>query len=98
MSNPFLLTDRVAIVTGAARGIGKAIVEAFIDADARHVVAADVLEDELDTLAATHERVSAAVLDITNESGWQALIAQTVETHGAVDILVNNAEIGRAHV
>jgi 3alpha(or 20beta)-hydroxysteroid dehydrogenase len=93
MSNPFLLTDRVAVVTGAARGIGKAIVEAFIDADARHVVAADVLEDELNALAATHERVSAAVLDITNEGGWQALIAQTVETHGAIDILVNNAGI-----
>jgi len=93
MSNPFLLTDRVAIVTGAARGIGKAIVETFIDADVRHVVAADVLEEELDALAAAHDRVTGKPLDITDEAGWRTLVAQTIDTHGSVDILVNNAGV-----
>jgi len=93
MSNPFLLTDRVAIVTGAARGIGKAIVETFIDADVRHVVAADVLEEELDALAAAHDRVTGSTLDITDEAGWRTLVAQTIDTHGSVDILVNNAGV-----
>lgn len=93
MSNPFLLTDRVAIVTGAARGIGKAIVETFIDADVRHVAAADVLEEELDALAAAHDRVTGNTLDITDEAGWRTLVAQTIDTHGSVDILVNNAGV-----
>ncbi len=93
MSNPFLLTDRIAIVTGAARGIGKAIVETFLEAEIGHVVAADVLQEELNELAEAHSRVSAAVLDVTDEQGWRELAAATVEAHGGLDILINNAGI-----
>ena len=93
MANPYALTDRVAVVTGAARGIGKAIVETFLEADARHVVAVDVLEDELQALAERHERVTAARLDVTDEQGWTDLASTTATTHGRLDILVNNAGI-----
>ena len=93
MSNPYLLTDRVAVVTGAARGIGKAVVEAFVEADASHVVAADVLRDELNELAEAHERVSAAVLDVTDQDAWRKLAADTVAAQGGLDILINNAGI-----
>lgn len=91
MPNPYALTDRVAIVTGAARGIGKAIVETFLESDARHIVAVDILEDELGKLAADHDRVTAAHLDVTDESGWRELASATAEAQGGVDILVNNA-------
>lgn len=93
MPNPFLLTDRVAIVTGAARGIGKAVVEAFVEADAAHVVAADILQQELNELAEAHARVTAAALDVTDQDGWRKLAADTVAAQGGLDILINNAGI-----
>ena len=93
MPAPFLLTDRIAIVTGAARGIGKAIVETFLEAEIGHVVAVDLLEEELNELAKAHSRVSAAVLDVTDEEGWRKLADATVEAQGGLDILINNAGI-----
>ena len=93
MSNLHSLSGRTAIVTGAAQGIGKAIVEAFVEADAGHVVAADIQEGPVQALAAEHDRVSAAVLDVTDAAGWQALTERTVAVQGGVDILVNNAGI-----
>ena len=93
MPNPYSLSGRTAIVTGAAQGIGKAIVEAFVEADAQHVVAADIKEEPLQAFAAEHDQVSAAPLDVADEAGWQALVARTVDAQGGVDILVNNAGI-----
>jgi len=93
MPNPFLLTGRVAIVTGAARGIGKAVVEAFVEADAAHVVAADILQEELNELAEAHARVTATALDVTDQDGWRKLAADTVAAQGGLDILINNAGI-----
>ncbi len=93
MPNPHSLSGRTAIVTGAAQGIGKAVVEAFVEAGAQHVVAADIEEEPLRAFVAEHDRVSAAALDVTDEAGWQALAEQTVTAQGGVDILVNNAGI-----
>ncbi len=93
MSNPYSLSGRTAIVTGAARGIGQAIVAAFLEADASHVVAVDIDDEPLRAVAAEHEQVSAAVLDVTDETGWQALVAKTVAAQGSLDILANNAGI-----
>ncbi len=94
MSHPHSLQNRVAIVTGAARGIGKAIVSMFIQADARHVVCADLLEDELADLQKEFgDRVTPAVHNITDASGWKDLVARTVSAQGRLDILVNNAGI-----
>ena len=62
--NDLLLTDRVAVVTGAARGIGKATALAFADLGA-HVAVCDMLEDELDeTVTAIRDRGGRAISDV----------------------------------
>ncbi|GAA1968898.1 glucose 1-dehydrogenase [Isoptericola halotolerans] len=90
------LTDRVAVVTGGARGIGAAYVRALHDAGAR-VVVADLLEDAGSALAAElGERARFVALDVTDEDRWQEVVADTVEAWGGVDVLVNNAGIANA--
>lgn len=86
------LTDKVALVTGAARGIGKAVAEAFLAADVRHLVCADLQEDLLASLPAS-KRLSAVKLDVTQEGAWQALVTQVIREQGAIDVLVNNAGV-----
>ena len=85
------LQDKVALVTGAARGIGAAIAEAFVREGAR-VVASD-----LDTAAgvANAARVGAAwlPLDVREELAWIAALARLLDDHGRLDVLVNNAGI-----
>ncbi|MFV2142731.1 glucose 1-dehydrogenase [Isoptericola sp. G70] len=90
------LTDRVAIVTGGARGIGAAYVRALHDAGAR-VLVADLLETEGAALAhELGERARFAVLDVTDEDGWTRVVDDTVASWGAVDVLINNAGIANA--
>lgn len=91
-NSPFSLTGKVAVVTGAARGIGRAIAAAFVAADAEHVVCVDILEDALADIEQTAQ-LSTAVLDVSDEAGWRTLIDATLEAHGHVDVLVNNAGI-----
>ena len=91
-TSPYALTGKVAVVTGAARGIGRAIAQAFVAADAQHVVCADILEDALAEIEQT-PRLSTAVLDVTDEAAWRAVVAATLETQGHIDVLVNNAGI-----
>ena len=85
------LKNRVAIVTGAARGIGLAIAEEFVKQGAT-VVMADVLDDvgqvEAKRLGATYLHC-----DVSNSSEINAAVAATVQKHGAIDVLVNNAAI-----
>ena len=93
MTDTNILEGHTAIVTGAARGIGAAIVAALVDAGAR-VIATDVLEDELGQMAATAgDAVSAARLDVSDEAGWQQIVDSAMEETGRIDILVNNAGI-----
>lgn len=91
-----VLTDRVAIITGGARGLGAAYARALHDAGAR-VVVADVLEDEGRRLAAElGERARFALLDVTDEEAWSTVVSDTLEAWHRVDVLVNNAGIANA--
>jgi 3alpha(or 20beta)-hydroxysteroid dehydrogenase len=87
------LDDKVALVTGAARGIGAEIVRAFVVEGAR-VVATDVL-DEPGT-ALTDELGAAAHFlhhDVTDPAQWQDAVDAAQERFGGLDVLVNNAGI-----
>jgi pyridoxal 4-dehydrogenase len=86
------LTDRVAIVTGAAQGIGRAIAEK-LDAEGATVVAADLNVDGAAEAAGALERGQGAEVDVSSEDSVGALVAKVLDEHGKVDALVNNAAI-----
>lgn len=90
------LAGRVTIVTGGARGLGAAYVRA-LHAEGARVVIADLLDDAGSALAEElGEHARFARLDVTDEAGWERVVADTVELFGSVDVLVNNAGIANA--
>ncbi|NWF92737.1 MAG: SDR family oxidoreductase [Syntrophaceae bacterium] len=92
------LKNRVAIVTGAARGIGKAIALAFVREGAK-VALVDVDQGRLDILKDEIKKRSGEAIaiscDITKSADVRDMVKQTYGTFGRVDILVNNAGIIR---
>jgi 3-hydroxybutyrate dehydrogenase len=89
------LKDKVAIVTGAASGIGKDIARVFAREGAR-VAIADLNQKAADAAASElgDSRIAVGVvMDVTNEQQVEAGVARTVEQFGKVDILVSNAGI-----
>jgi 3alpha(or 20beta)-hydroxysteroid dehydrogenase len=89
------LEGKVAIVTGAARGQGAAAARLFVAEGAR-VVIGDVLDDLGKELAdSLGEAAIYRHLDVSSEDDWKAVVDETVETLGGVDVLVNNAGILR---
>lgn len=90
------LKDKVAIITGAANGMGAAEAKLFVKEGAK-VVATDLDEKNLAVLAEEIKTTGGEVLtvkqDVTSEAEWQALISKTIDTYGKLDILVNNAGI-----
>ena len=90
------LEGRVALVTGASRGLGAAYARA-LHAEGAHVVIADVRDEDGTALAAElAPRAWYRHLDVTDEDGWSALVDEVVRSFGAVDVLVNNAGIANA--
>lgn len=93
--DPNRLADRVAIVTGGARGIGQAIAERYVREGAR-VVIGDLLEAEGAALA---RRLGSACrfqrCDVTRPSDAKALVGAAVSAFGRLDICVNNAAVLR---
>ncbi|MBV9833488.1 MAG: glucose 1-dehydrogenase [Alphaproteobacteria bacterium] len=91
------LKDKVAIVTGAAGGMGACTAKLFAKEGAK-VVLADMID--ADGQAVAREIGNTALyqhLDVTQESEWSALIAATLNSFGKLDILVNNAGISASH-
>jgi 3alpha(or 20beta)-hydroxysteroid dehydrogenase len=86
--------DRVALVTGAARGQGAAIVQR-LRADGFRVAACDLAADELDAAVAAlgDAGVIAVALDVTAEEQWASAVAEVLDTFGALSTLVNNAGV-----
>jgi len=93
----FDLSNKVAIVTGASRGIGRGIAT-LLAARGAHVVAAARADHAEGTAASIREsggKAEAASLDVTERGAVDGLVAVTLERHGRIDILVNNAGITR---
>src|SRR4030042_1547180 len=93
------LEDRVAIVTGGARGIGQGICFRFADEGAK-VAVFDVIPDEAKKIAAEIVKSGGAALalkvDVTKASEIEKAVKEVISEFGKVDILVNNAGITRA--
>jgi len=90
----FRLTDRVAIVTGAGRGIGRGIALAFAEAGADVVCAArsaDQLAETVAGIEARGRRGLAVPTDVMETAQLEALVAETLNAFGRLDVLVNNA-------
>ncbi len=97
-SRPGRLAGRIALVTGAARGIGLAVAEAFVREGARVV-----LTDIRDALGAREAaRIGGAAgegsaeymrLDVREEGDWRRVVDDVLARHGRLDILVNNAGV-----
>lgn len=87
------LDGKIAIVTGAARGMGEAAARLFA-AEGAKVVVADVLDAEARAVASAIGDAAVAVhLDVTDEASWQAALAVCVDRFGTPGVLVNNAGI-----
>jgi 3-oxoacyl-[acyl-carrier protein] reductase len=89
------LLDRVAIVTGGARGIGGAIAAAFAAEGADVVIAdrlgEDVAKPVLDAVASAGRRALFVATDIADETSVSAMVERAYEEFGEIDVLVNNA-------
>src|SRR4026208_2326778 len=79
------LTDKVAVVTGASKGIGLAITRALVSEGARVIAGARTVES-LQGI----ERVTPVAIDLGSRDGPARLVQRGLELHGRIDVLVNN--------
>ena len=92
-------SGKVAVVTGSAGGIGRALVERFTDEGMRAVVADIDVKQVAETTAELRDQgrdVIGVVTDVTELSSLEALRDETLDAFGAVDVLCNNAGVGSA--
>ncbi len=88
------LTGKSAIITGSARGIGRAFAEAYVREGATAVAIADIDFDRAATTAAEIGPAAYPVrIDVSSQESIEAAVAACIEKAGGIDILVNNAAI-----
>lgn len=92
----FRVDGRVALVSGAARGLGARIARTLAEAGA-HVLISDVLADPVEQAAAALRSDGLSVVamahDVTVEADWEAAVARAVAEFGGLDLVVNNAGV-----
>ncbi len=94
MTSLFDLTGKTALVTGASRGIGRAIAIALAGAGAQVIVNgrdATTLDDVREEIEAAGGQAVVSPADVTDRHAVQAMVGAALETLGAIDIVVNNA-------
>jgi NAD(P)-dependent dehydrogenase (short-subunit alcohol dehydrogenase family) len=94
MSNPFSLSGRNAIITGATRGIGLAMAHGFLEAGATVTLCGrkqEGVDEALAELAKFDDRVLGVVAHVGQSESLAALVEAATEQFGTVDVLVNNA-------
>ncbi len=94
------IAGKIAVVTGAASGIGRALTERFVAEKAKAVIAVDLQEDALDAVAKACGAIP-VVCDVTDAANIAALVEQIEAEQGPIDIFCSNAgicDIGDEHV
>lgn len=86
------LKDKVAIITGAAKGIGFATAKRFAEEGAK-VMIADISPEAVNAAVAQIPGSEAYVMNVTDRASIQATVDQVMQRHGRIDILINNAGI-----
>lgn len=86
---PGRMSGKVAIVTGAGGGFGKAIATTY-KSEGAEVVITDLIEEAGNAVA---KEIGATFIraDVTKREDWEKVLKQTVDAHGQVDVVVNNA-------
>ncbi|GLQ74829.1 beta-ketoacyl-ACP reductase [Vibrio penaeicida] len=90
-----MFNNKICVVTGAAQGIGKAVVKRFSEQGATKVYALDMNEQVLNEAFSSHENVQAVTVNICDREAIAALVNDIKSEFGRIDVLVNNAGITR---
>ena len=87
------LDGKTALITGSARGIGRAFAEAYIREGARVAIADIDLDRAQDTVSALGPAAIAVQMDVTDQASIDAAVAKTIAAFGQIDILINSAAL-----